>query len=177
MIFTPTTIGGAWVVEPQRFMDERGFFARIWDADEFEQRGLNGHVVQCSTSYNRVRGTLRGLHFQIAPHQEAKLVRCTSGAMFDVAVDLRPDSPTYRAWYGVELSAENGHALYIPEGCAHGFLTLVDGTEVAYQMSAIHAPDAARGVRFDDPAFAIEWPLEVAVINDRDRNYPDFEAV
>ena len=155
MIFEPTGIGGVWVIEPERFEDERGFFARTWDTGEFEQRGLNGRLVQCSISHNGHRGTLRGLHYQAAPHEEAKLVRCTAGAIFDVAVDLRPDSPTYTRWFGVELSADNRLALYIPEGCAHGFLTLADDSEVMYQISELWAPDAARGVRWDDPAFRI----------------------
>ena len=176
MIFRSTGIGDVWVIEPERFEDERGFFARTWDTGEFEQRGLSGRLVQCSISHNGHRGTLRGLHYQAAPHEEAKLVRCTAGAIFDVAVDLRPDSPTYARWFGVELSADNRLALYIPEGCAHGFLTLADDSEVLYQISELWAPDAARGARFDDPAFAIDWPGEVVVINDRDRSYADFEV-
>jgi dTDP-4-dehydrorhamnose 3,5-epimerase len=176
MIFRETTVEGAWVVEPERFEDERGFFARTWDAGEFEERGLESDLVQCSIAYNRVRSTLRGLHYQVAPHEEAKLVRCTAGAIFDVAVDLRSDSPTFARWFGVELSVDNRLALYVPRGCAHGYLTLTDGSEVSYQMSAAHAPDAARGVRFDDPAFGVAWPGEVLVINERDRSYPDFRA-
>jgi dTDP-4-dehydrorhamnose 3,5-epimerase len=170
-----TVIGSAWVIEPERREDERGFFARTWDPEEFAQRGLNTELAQCSISYNRVRGTLRGLHYQAAPHAEAKLVRCTAGAIFDVVVDLRPDSPTFRGWFGVELSAENRLALYVPEDCAHGFLTLDDDSEVHYQISQSYMPEAARGVRWDDPAFAINWPGEVVVINERDRSYPDFE--
>jgi dTDP-4-dehydrorhamnose 3,5-epimerase len=176
MIFRETAIAGVWVVEPERHEDERGFFARTWDSSEFAARGLSGRVVQCSVSYNRRRGTLRGLHYQVAPHEEAKLVRCTLGAVFDVAVDLRPGSTTLCDWVGVDLSAENRRALYVPEGCAHGFLTLADDSEVSYQMSEFHAPEAARGVRFDDPAFGIDWPAEVAVVNERDRSYPDFVA-
>ena len=174
MIFKETGIDGAWVIEPQRHEDERGFFARTWDPDEFAGRGLNPELAQCSISFNRARGTLRGLHYQAAPHEEAKLVRCTAGAIFDVAVDLRPGSPTLRDWFGVELSAENRLALYIPEGCAHGFLTLADDSEVHYQISQAYVPDAGRGARWDDPAFAIRWPGEVVVINDRDASYPDF---
>jgi dTDP-4-dehydrorhamnose 3,5-epimerase len=176
MIFRETSVEGSWLIEPQRLIDERGFFARTWDIDDYTERGLNGRLVQCSLSFNRVQGTLRGLHYQAPPHEEAKLVRCTAGAIFDVAVDLRPDSTTFMGWFGVELSAENRLSLYIPEGCAHGFLTLLDDCEVAYQMSERHAPDSARGVRWNDPSFAIEWPGEVLVINDRDRNYPDFES-
>jgi dTDP-4-dehydrorhamnose 3,5-epimerase len=176
MIFRETAIDGVWVVEPERHADERGFFARTWDTLEFVERGLSGRIVQCSVSYNRRRGTLRGLHYQAAPHEEAKLVRCTAGAVFDVAVDLRAGSSTFCQWVGVELTAENRLALYVPEGCAHGFLTLVDDSEVAYQMSEFHAPDAARGARFDDPTFGIEWPEDVSVVNERDRSYPDFTA-
>ena len=174
MIFRETAIEGVLVVEPERHDDERGFFARTWDAAEFAAQGLSARIVQCSTSFNRRRGTLRGLHYQAPPHEEAKLVRCTSGAIFDVAVDLRPDSPTLCNWVGAELTAENGLALYVPEGCAHGFLTLADDSEIAYQMSEPHAPEAARGVRFDDPAFAIAWPTQVVVLNERDRSYPDY---
>jgi dTDP-4-dehydrorhamnose 3,5-epimerase len=176
MNFRETAIEGVWVVEPERHEDERGFFARTWDVDEFARRGLDSGLVQCSISYNRRRGTLRGMHYQAAPHEEAKLVRCTSGSIFDVAVDLRSGSATFGRWVGTELSAENRLAMYVPEGCAHGFLTLTDDSEVAYQISAFHAPDAARGVRWDDPALGIDWPAEVLVINERDRSYPDFSA-
>jgi dTDP-4-dehydrorhamnose 3,5-epimerase len=173
MIFLPTGIAGAWVIEPERLEDERGFFARTWDADELAEQGLNARLSQCSISYNHVRGTLRGLHYQAAPYEEAKLVRCTSGALFDVALDLRPGSSTYGDWFGVELSADNRKALYVPEGCAHGFMTLEDGCEVHYQISEAYVPAAARGVRWNDPAFAIEWPGDVVVINERDSSYPD----
>jgi dTDP-4-dehydrorhamnose 3,5-epimerase len=174
MILQETSIDGVWVVEPERHVDERGFFARTWDGAELAERGLNGNVAHCSISYNRRRGTLRGMHFQAPPHEEAKLVRCTAGAIFDVAVDLRPGSPTFTRWVGRELSAANRLALYVPEGCAHGFVTLADDTEVAYVISARYAPESARGVRWDDPSFAIDWPIEVEVINQRDRSYPDF---
>jgi dTDP-4-dehydrorhamnose 3,5-epimerase len=174
VILRETEIEGVRIVEPMRREDERGFFARTWDADEFRRAGLAGVVVQTSLSFSRRRGTLRGMHYQEAPHAEAKLIRCTAGAIFDVALDLRPGSATFRRWVGIELSAENRLALYVPEGCAHGFLTLADDSEVAYQMSAPHVPEAARGVRYDDPAFAIEWPGEVVVINERDAGYPDF---
>ena len=174
MIFRETAIDAVWVIEPELHEDERGFFARTWDTNEFVAHGLNGRVVQSSVSFNGRRGTLRGLHYQAGPHEESKLVRCTSGAIYDVAVDLRPTSPTLARWVGVELSAENRFALYVPEGCAHGFLTLTDDAEVSYQMSEFHAPDAARGVRFDDPAFSIDWPIEVSVVNERDRTYADF---
>ena len=174
MIFHETAIEGVWVVEPERHEDERGFFARTWDGEELVAHGLNGNIVQCSTSYNRRRGTLRGLHYQAPPHEETKLVRCTAGAIFDVAVDLRPESPTYTRWVGHELSANNRIAFYVPEGCGHGFVTLADDTQVEYAISERYAPDAGRGVRWDDPSFAIDWPVEVEVINERDRSYPDF---
>lgn len=174
MIFHSTPIPGTYRIEPERFEDERGFFARTWCRREFEEAGLNPDLVQCSISFNARAGTLRGLHYQAAPHQEAKLVRCTMGAIHDMVLDLRPDSPAYLQSYGTVLSAENRQMLYIPEGCAHGFLTLQDETEVLYQMSEFYAPDAACGVRWDDPAFGIEWPGDVQVISERDRSYPDF---
>jgi dTDP-4-dehydrorhamnose 3,5-epimerase len=176
MIFHETTIPGAWIIEPQRLEDERGFFARSWCADEFQRRGLNARLVQCNISYNRQRGTWRGLHFQIAPHQEEKLVRCTQGAIFDVLVDLRPSSSTYLRWSGFELTTANRKQLYVPSGVAHGFLTLADDSELLYQMSQYHEPTAARGLRWDDPAIAMELPEPVKVISLRDRNYPDFQA-
>ena len=176
MIFRETRIPGAWVVEPERLEDERGFFARTWDAEEFSQRGLDPRLSQCSISFNRSRGTLRGLHYQVAPHEEAKLVRCASGAIFDVAVDLRRDSAAFATWFGIELSAENRLALYVPTGCGHGFLTLTDRSEVHYQIAGSYAPEAATGVRWDDPAFGIIWPADVRLINERDRSYPDFEV-
>ena len=176
MNFEGTRIAGVCVVEAERHADERGFFARTWDTNEFREHGLNGDLVQCSVSYNARRGTLRGLHYQVRPHEEAKLVRCTAGAIFDVAVDLRPTSPTFKSWFGVELSAENRRALYIGEGCAHGFLTLTGDAEVLYQMSEFWAPDAARGARWNDPSFGIDWPADPVVVNERDRTYPDFEV-
>lgn len=176
MRFGTTEIDGVWILEPERIEDERGFFARTWDAAEVKQHGLSGGLVQCSISHNTRLGTLRGMHYQAAPHEETKVVRCTTGAIFDVAVDLRPASPTFTSWFGIELSAENRLALYIPKGCAHGFLTLQDDTEVLYQMTAVWVPEAARGVRFDDPAFGIAWPGDALVINERDRCYPDFEV-
>jgi dTDP-4-dehydrorhamnose 3,5-epimerase len=171
--FTETKVAGAFLIEPEPVADERGFFARSWDREEFQARGLNPRLAQCSISFSHRKGTLRGLHYQVAPHQEAKLVRCTRGAIWDVALDLRPGSATYRVWFGVELSAANRAMLYIPEGCAHGQLTLTDDTEVFYQISAPYAPAAARGVRYDDPAIGIKWPGEVTVISDRDASYPD----
>lgn len=175
MLFHPTGVAGAFLVEIERIVDERGFFARTWCQDEFRAHGLNSALAQCSISYNQSKGTLRGMHYQIAPHEEAKLVRCTTGAIYDVAVDLRRGSPTFGAHAAAVLSAANRSMLYVPEGCAHGFLTLEDATEVTYQMSVPFEPSAARGVRFDDPAFGIRWPAEVRVINQRDRSYPDLD--
>jgi dTDP-4-dehydrorhamnose 3,5-epimerase len=174
--FIETPFPGAWAIEPTRLADERGWFARTFDAEAFRMHGMNPEVVQCSASFNAKRDTLRGMHYQAAPHGESKLVRCVRGAVFDVAIDLRPDSPTYRRWHGVDLSAENGYALYIPAGLAHGFQTLTDDCEVLYQMGNPHVQEAARGVRFDDPAFGIVWPEPAGelVISERDRSYPDF---
>ena len=175
MIFTETALADAWIVDPERLEDERGFFARTFDAAEFARRGLAAAFPQCSVSFNARAGTLRGMHFQAEPHQEAKLVRCTAGAVYDVIVDLRPGSPTRGRWTAVELSAANRRALYVPEGFAHGFQTLVDASEVFYQISASYEPSAARGVRWDDPAFAIAWPpAEPRILSERDRAYPDF---
>src|SRR5687768_3908724 len=177
MIFKETKLGGAFVVEPERFEDERGFFARGWSRREFEERGLDARLVETNISFNRRRGTLRGMHFQSAPRAQAKLVRCTRGAIYDVVVDLRPESPTFKRWVGVELSADNRLMLFVPEGLAHGFQTLADETEVFYQMSEYYAPETAGGVRWDDPAFGIEWPDAPArIINERDANYPDFRG-
>jgi dTDP-4-dehydrorhamnose 3,5-epimerase len=178
VLFSETPLAGAWLVELERLGDERGWFSRTFDADEFRARGLESTVVQCNASFNERRDTLRGLHYQAEPHDETKLVRCVRGAIFDVGVDLRPQSPMYCAWYGVELSAENGKMLYLPRGVAHGFQTLVDGCEVLYQMGHEYVPEAARGVRWDDPAFDIRWPAPSAerTISARDRGFPDFAA-
>jgi len=171
--FVPTALPGVVLVEMQPMEDERGFFARTFCRDEFRARGLCDDFPQCSISFNQKRATLRGMHYQESPHAEVKLVRCTQGSIHDVIVDLRPGSPTLRQWVAVELSAANRRALYIPEGLAHGFLTLQDETEVSYQISRPHRPEAARGVRYDDPAFGIRWPSPPAVIAERDRSYPD----
>ena len=178
MRFIETPLPGAWLIEPEQIEDERGWFARTFDAEEFRSRGLNPDVVQCNASFNHRAGTVRGMHYQADPHGESKLVRCVRGAIFDVAVDLRADSPTCRGWHGVELSAENRRAFYIPAGLAHGFQTLTDETEVLYQMGDPYVPEAARGVRFDDPAFGIEWPAPAGerIVSERDAKYPDFCA-
>jgi dTDP-4-dehydrorhamnose 3,5-epimerase len=175
MRFEEAKVAGAFLIEPELTADERGFFARTWCRDEFAAHGLNPELAQANVSFNHRKGTLRGMHHQAAPHQEAKLVRCTRGAIWDVVLDLRPYSPTYRTWTGAELSDANRAMLYVPEGCAHGFLTLTDAAEVAYQMSVPYAPEAAQGVRYDDPAFGIEWPGEVVVINQRDASYADVD--
>jgi dTDP-4-dehydrorhamnose 3,5-epimerase len=176
MIFRETKLSGAFVVEPERFEDERGFFARSWSAREFAERGLDPALAECNVSFNRRAGTLRGMHYQAAPHAQAKLVRCPRGRIYDVIIDLRPESETFRRWVGVELSAENGAMLYVPEGFAHGFQTLADDTEVFYQMSAYYEAASGRGVRWDDPAFGVEWPeAGERIMNARDRDYPDFE--
>ena len=176
MIFVETKLKGAFVVEPERKEDERGFFARTWCQQEFEQHGLNPHLVQCSLSYNPKKGALRGMHYQIAPYAEAKLVRCTMGAIYDVILDLRPASGTFKKWIAVELTAENRKALYIPEGFAHGFQTLTNATEVLYMMSEFFHPECARGVCWDDAAFAISWPPGPRIISPKDQQYPDFNV-
>jgi len=177
--FEQTPLRGAWVVEPERIGDERGYFARTFDSAEWTARGMDPAVVQCSTSYNARAGTLRGMHFQVAPHGEPKLVRCTRGSIHDVIVDLRPTSPTHRRWFAAQLSAENGRALYVPVDMAHGFQTLEDDSEVLYMMGRGYVAAAASGVRFDDPAFGIEWPEPRAgrrVISERDVGYPDYSS-
>jgi dTDP-4-dehydrorhamnose 3,5-epimerase len=170
--FVPTALPGAFVIEVEPHGDERGLFARTFCAREFAEHGLAADFVQCSTSYNRRAGTIRGMHWQAPPHAEAKLVRCTAGAIFDVIVDLRPGSPARGRWQAVELSAGTRRMLYVPEGFAHGFQALRDGSEVAYQMSAAHEPAAARGFRFDDPRLGIPWPLPASVVSKRDRELP-----
>lgn len=175
MIFTETELKGAYVIKPERIEDERGFFARSWSASEFGGRGLEARVAECNISFNRRKGTLRGMHFQLAPHAQVKIVRCTTGAIYDVIIDLRADSPTFKRWAGVELTAENRLTLYVPEGFAHGFQTLTNDTEIHYQMSALYAPESARGVRWNDPAFGVRWPpVDERIIIERDGAYPDF---
>jgi dTDP-4-dehydrorhamnose 3,5-epimerase len=177
MTFTETLLEGVLVVGLEKHTDDRGFFARIWCPKEFAARGLNPDIAQVSLSYNAVAGTLRGMHYQAAPHAEAKLVRVTAGAIWDVALDLRPESKTFAQWFGTELTAENRRMLYIPEGCAHGFITLAENTEVAYHISAAYEPLAGRGVRWDDPAFDIRWPRSVTVIGPKDRAWPAYSAL
>jgi dTDP-4-dehydrorhamnose 3,5-epimerase len=172
--FTPTTLPGVYLVDLEPIEDERGFFARSWCREEFAAHGLDGNLEQCNISFSRHKGTLRGMHFQAAPHGEAKLVRCTRGIIYDVAVDLRPHSPTYLQHLGAELSADNQRALFIPEGLAHGFQTITPNCEVFYQMSRAYVPGAGRGVRWNDPAFAIVWPVDERIISERDRTWPDF---
>lgn len=175
MIFHETRLKGAFIIEPERLEDKRGSFARTFCQEEFEARGLNPRVVQCNISFNKKKGTLRGMHYQIAPYQEAKLVRCTRGAIYDVIIDLRPKSPTFKQWIAVELTAENRRMVYVPEGFAHGFQTLEDNTEIFYQVSEFYHPECARGVRWDDLAFRIEWPISPTAISDQDRSYPSFQ--
>lgn len=171
MKFTALAVAGSFLVETEAVADERGFFSRTFCRDEFVEHGLNPDLVQCSVSFNRHSGTLRGMHYQKPPHEEAKLVRCTSGKIFDVVLDLRLQSASYLSWAGIELSADNHKAMYIPEGCAHGFLTLEDNAELFYQMSMAHHPDSAAGARWDDPAFGIEWPAANVIMSVRDKNY------
>lgn len=175
MILTETNIKDALIIAPERFDDERGFFARAWSESEFGQRGIDARFIEGNLSYNARRGTLRGMHYQAAPHGQGKLVRCTRGSVFDVGVDLRPNSPTFCRWVGVELSSENRLMLYLPAEFAHGYLTLADDSEVYYLVTHAYAPESTRGVRWNDPAFEIVWP-EVAelIMIERDREYADF---
>jgi dTDP-4-dehydrorhamnose 3,5-epimerase len=174
MLFRRTKIEGAWIIELVRHDDERGFFARTWCTEELAEHGLKTGLAQCSVSYNARAGTLRGMHYQVAPKAETKIVTCWRGAIYDVVLDLRPQSPTFKQWFAEELSEEMLRSVYIPEGCAHGFQTLKPGALVYYQMTGSHSPDHARGVRWDDPAFGIEWPMATCVISGRDATYPDF---
>jgi dTDP-4-dehydrorhamnose 3,5-epimerase len=175
MIFSETKLKGSFLIEPERKEDQRGFFARTWCQEEFEDQGLNPKLVQCSVSFYNKKGTLRGMHFQVAPFEETKLVRCTKGEIFDVIIDLRPDSQTFKKYFSVLLNEENRLMLYIPPGFAHGFQTMTDNAEVFYQMSQLYSPEHARGVRWNDPVFGIQWPPEdKRIIIDRDLNYPDF---
>ncbi|HIP52511.1 MAG TPA: dTDP-4-dehydrorhamnose 3,5-epimerase [Chromatiales bacterium] len=175
MKFTETKLPGAFIIDIEKRRDDRGFFARGWCQKEYEAQGLTARIAQANISYSKRKGTLRGMHYQLAPHEEAKVVRCTRGALYDVIVDLRKDSPTFRQWVGVELTQENHRMLYVPEGFAHGFITLQDDTEAYYLVSEFYTPGAEQGVRYNDPAFGIEWPEEPAVMTDKDRSWPDFQ--
>jgi dTDP-4-dehydrorhamnose 3,5-epimerase len=176
MIFNETKLQGVYEIHLEPHRDERGFFARSWCTEDFEQHGLNSVTVQCNVAFNEKKGTLRGLHYQGEPHPEAKLVRCTQGAIYDVVVDLRPGSSSFRKWIGVVLTAANRNMIYVAEGCGHGLLTLEDRTEVFYQMSEFYYPELSRGVRWNDPTFQVEWPSQPMVMSDRDRNYPDVQV-
>lgn len=177
MKFIETSVAGAYLIELEKRGDDRGFFARVFCEREFEERGLATHFVQVNNSLSATRGTLRGLHYQLAPHQETKLVRCVRGALWDVVLDLREGSPTFGRWHGAELSAENRRMMYVPKGCAHAFLTLTEDAESLYLVDEFYAPEAERGVRWDDERFDIRWPVEPALISDKDRNHPDFDPV
>jgi dTDP-4-dehydrorhamnose 3,5-epimerase len=174
VIFTETSLNGAYIIDLERREDARGFFARAWCRKEFEDHGLSPQCVQINVGFSPQKGTLRGMHYQVAPNQEVKVVRCTLGAIYDVIIDLRPDSPTHRRWTGVELSSGNRRMLYVPVGFAHGFQTIEENTEIYYQTSQFFAPDSARGVRYNDPAFGIEWPLAVAKISNADGAWPEY---
>lgn len=174
MKFVETELKSAYIIELEPIEDERGFFARSWCKKEFEEHGLNPNLVQCNISYNKKKGTLRGMHYQVKPFEEAKLVRCTRGSIYDVIIDLREDSNTYMKWISVELAADNNKMLYVPEGFAHGFQTLEDDTEVTYQMSEFYHPECARGIRWDDKMFEIAWPIEEMIISEKDKSYADW---
>lgn len=176
MIFTQGPLQGPTIIDLEKHQDDRGFFARAYCQREFAEQGLAQDMVQTNVSFSAKRGTLRGMHYQKPPHQEAKLVRCTRGALYDVVVDVRPDSDTYGQWMGVELSADTHRMFYVPEGFAHGFLTLADETEVTYQVSEFYTPEAEEGLRYDDPALGIEWPISVQVISEKDRSWPPFAS-
>ena len=176
MIFEPLSVAGAFLIGPQKRTDERGYFARVFCHDELTGQGLCADFCQANTALSPYAGTLRGLHYQRAPHAEVKLIRCTRGRVFDVVLDLRRDSPTYLRWHGVELSADNAVMLYAPEGTAHGYLTLSDDAELLYMTSAKYAPEAATGVRFDDRAFGIRWPSDIVLMSQADRSWPDFQS-
>ena len=174
MIFTETKLKGSFIIEPERIIDERGFFARAWDDEIFEKHGLSPVIKQCNISFNKMKGTIRGMHYQASPHEEAKLVRCTKGKAFEIMLDLRSNSETYMQWMGIEMSAENYKMLYVPEGFALGFQTLEDDTELFYQMSEKYMPEFGRGIRWDDPTISIAWPLEPTIISKKDMSLPYF---
>jgi dTDP-4-dehydrorhamnose 3,5-epimerase len=172
--FTETSLKGAYVIEINKLEDERGFFGRSWCANEMKAHGLKTNIAQANTSFSKKKGTLRGMHYQNDPYQETKLIRCTRGAIFDVIIDLRPESPTYKKWYGVQLTQDNYKMLYVPEDFAHGFITLTDDSEVTYLVTQFYTPGAEAGIRWDDAQFDIKWPVSPTVISDKDRNHPDY---
>jgi dTDP-4-dehydrorhamnose 3,5-epimerase len=174
MIFTETKLHKSYILEIKKIEDDRGFFGRSWCRNELEEKGLNSNIAQANTSFSFKKGTLRGMHFQVHPNEETKLIRCVRGAIFDVIIDLRPDSPTFKEWIGVELTADNYKMLYVPEGFAHGFVTLTDNVEVYYNVTAFYTPGAERGIRWNDPQFEIDWPISPVVISDKDQAHPDF---
>jgi len=174
VIFHETDLKGAYIIEIEQLKDHRGFFARAWCQKEFEAQNLISRIRQANVSYNGTKGTLRGMHYQISPYEETKLVRCTKGAIYDVIIDLRPASPTYTQWIGKELTAGNFKMFYVPENFAHGFITLTDDTEVTYQVSQFYTPGSERGIRWNDLTFGIDWPIDVQVISEKDRNWPDY---
>ncbi|MBW8331895.1 MAG: dTDP-4-dehydrorhamnose 3,5-epimerase [Prolixibacteraceae bacterium] len=175
MIFTETKLKGSFIIEIEKHEDERGFFGRSWCVNEMKDHGINMNILQANISLNKRKGTLRGMHYQLAPHQEAKLVRCSRGSIFDVIIDLRKDSQTFKNWIGVELTQENYKMLYIPEDFAHGFITLDNDSEISYLMSEIYVPDAGATIRWNDPLFNIKWPLEPKILSEKDKSQPDFE--
>ena len=174
MFFKEVGLKGAYIIEPEKFEDERGFFTRVWDREIFHSVGLNTNLIQCNISFNKLKGTLRGLHFQVKPYEEAKVVRCTKGSVFEVLIDIRKNSKTFKKWISVNLSAENYKLLYVPEGFALGFQTLEDNSELFYQMSQVYKPEYAKGIRWDDKTFNIPWPEMVSVISERDKSFPEF---
>lgn len=176
MIFKETKLKGAYIIETQKLTDDRGFFGRSWCKKEFEAHGLNASIVQANLSYTKTKGTLRGLHYQVAPYSETKAIRCFSGSIYDVIIDIRPDSSTFKQWIGVELSGENGLMLYIPEGFAHGFISLEDNTLIHYLNTAYYTPGAEGGIRYNDPAFNVKWPMEPTLISEKDKNQPPFQV-
>ena len=174
MIFIETKLKGAYIIEPKKLEDERGFFARIWDKDEFSKMGLDSKIVQSSISLNKKKGTIRGMHYQSKPHEESKIVKCVRGKIFDVLIDLRPNSETFKEWFSIELTEDNYKMVYIPKGVAHGFQTLEDNTEISYNISNFYNPRSSKGVRWNDKKFGIKWPLKVSIISQRDASYPLF---
>ncbi len=176
MIFVETKLKGAYIIDLEKKEDHRGFFARGWDGNLLEQRGLVGNAVQQNISFSKLKGTIRGLHYQMAPHQEMKYVRCTRGRIFDVIIDLRPDSPTFKQWFGINLSVDDYKVVYVPKGFAQGFQSLEDNSELTYLTSEIYTPPSEAGIRYNDPSIGIEWPLPVSMISEKDTAWPDFSG-